>query len=115
MSERSAVEELFQRQETERQEFVQKQIDRLNEANFDWELPDDFKEQFKYRGKGLVTSPSSVGYEVLNPDQGLIYVGRYNSPQKIALIGGGMTGSGITHLRALEQKVDAVVAQLKGV
>lgn len=112
MNERSGVEELFERQEAERQEFVQGQINRLNGANFDWKLPDDFKKEFGYQGKGLITRPSSGGYEVLNPDEGLIYVGKNNPPRKFALIGGGMTGSGISHLQALERKVDETIAQL---
>jgi len=112
MTERSGVEELFERQEAERQEFVQEQINRLNKANFNWKLPEDFKKEFGYQGKGLITMPSSGGYEVLNPDEGLIYVGKNNSPSAIALIGGGMTGSGISHLEALEEKVDETLAQL---
>ena len=112
MTERRGVEELFERQEAERQEFVRGQINRLNAANFDWKLPVDFKKKTGYKGKGLVTHEFDYYYEVLSPNEGLIYVQWEIPILPVSLLGGGMTDSGISSLQSLERKVDETIAQL---
>lgn len=112
MQERTAAMALFERQDEERQEFVQRQINLLNEAGYDWKLPKDFEKETGYGGKGLITRKWVYNFEVLTPDDGLIYVQKGMANRPISLLGGGMTGSGAGHLNDLERTVDQKIHQL---
>jgi len=116
-AERSEVEELFERQEEERAEFVRGQIKKLVDAGYDWKLPRDFREDSGYEGKGLLIQRNYCGqsyiHKVLSPDEGLIYVQRDMPNRPVALIGGGMTGSGISDLESLERAVNEALESLQ--
>ncbi len=121
MTERSEVEKLFERQKQERAEFVRGQIKRLEDAGYDWRLPAVFREQTGYGSKGLLIERYVPGQEhsnhlVLSQDEGLIRVKREMDrtiTRPVPLLGGGMTGSGISDLELLEQRVNEVLASLQ--
>ena len=117
-AERSEVEELFERQEEERAEFVRGQIKKLVDAGYDWKLPARFRESTGYKGKGLLIEKGyswqdQYRHMVLSPVEGLIYVQKDFSNQPVSLIGGGMTGSGISDLKSLERTVTQVLARFQ--
>ncbi len=119
--ERSEVEKLFAKQEEERAEFVRGFIKRLNDAGFEWRLPEGFREQTGYGSKGLLIEEHVPWQErhyhlVLSQDEGLIRVKREMDRtiiRPVALTGGGMTGSGIVDLELLEMSVNETLTSLQ--
>ena len=119
--ERSEVQKLFEKQEVERAKLVRRFIKELNDAGFDWNLPDGFSDISGYEGKGLLVdngwgvpwSRWSGDYHVLSPDKGYVSGSKYVGYSPVSLLGGGMTGSGETDLNALERTVNVVLVGLQ--
>jgi len=57
--ERETAADMFKRQEREREQFLVDQAKRLDNADFDWELPQRFCERLSCDGKGLVVHDNS--------------------------------------------------------
>lgn len=61
------------KQERERRRFFVDQAERLNEVDFDWDLPKGFRLKHVYTDKGLVIEEKS-GYELRNSQQSILLV-----------------------------------------
>lgn len=80
-AERSEASDMFARQKHERKQFFLNQARRLNDADFNWELPEEFRLRHVYMGPGLVVEEKSEDELrhgehsiILYPQRGLVYL-----------------------------------------